>query len=167
MKKIVIILAIIITILCINKEENIRIPKEAIRFRVIANTDSKEDQQLKKEVVKSLSKDLQRTQKQKTLQEARNFIKEQIPSFEQTIQETLEKNNSQETFHINYGKNYFPEKEYNNVIYEEGEYESLVVTLGEGDGQNFWCVLFPPLCFVEENQVEYKSIIKELIEKYF
>ena len=83
------------------------------------------------------------------------------------MDKTLKDNNSNETFHINYGKNYFPKKEYDNVIYEEGEYESLVITLGEGIGHNFWCVLFPPLCFEDTKKQEYKSFFKEVIDKYF
>ena len=58
------------------------------------------------------------------------------------------------------------------VTNKEGNYESLVVKLGEGKGENFWCVLFPPLCLLEaeesdKDEVEYKSFIKEIIDKYF
>ena len=68
----------------------------------------------------------------------------------------------------NYGKNYFPRKEYKNVIYEEGEYESVVITIGDGNGKNFWCVLFPPLCMLDEDSnIEYSSLVKEIIDKYF
>ena len=75
-------------------------------------------------------------------------------------------------YKINYGMNYFPEKEYKGVTYEEGEYESLVITLGNGLGENFWCVLFPPLCLLEADEeeteeVEYTSFVKEIIDKYF
>ena len=68
--------------------------------------------------------------------------------------------------------NYFPEKVYKGVKYEEGEYESFVVTLGNGMGKNWWCVLFPPLCLLEAEEteetteVEYKFFISELIDKY-
>ena len=64
--------------------------------------------------------------------------------------------------------NYFPKKELNNEVYEEGMYESLVITLDEGKGDNFWCILFPPLCMIEENEdYEYKSFFKELIVSIF
>ena len=77
-------------------------------------------------------------------------------------------NNSDKNFKINYGKNYFPRKEYKNVIYEEGEYESVVITIGDGNGKNFWCVLFPPLCMMDEDSnIEYSSLVKEIIDKYF
>ncbi|MBO5530582.1 MAG: stage II sporulation protein R [Bacilli bacterium] len=57
------------------------------------------------------------------------------------------------------------------MTYKEGNYESLVVTLGEGKGDNFWCVLFPPLCLLEaednsSSEIEYKFFVKELIDKY-
>ena len=59
-------------------------------------------------------------------------------------------------------------KEYKNVIYEEGEYESVVITIGDGNGKNFWCVLFPPLCMLDEDSnIEYSSLVKEIIDKYF
>ena len=73
-------------------------------------------------------------------------------------------------FKINYGTNYFPEKIYKGVKYEAGEYESMVVKIGSGSGDNYWCVLFPPLCLMEAEEtddVEYKFFIKEIIDKIF
>ena len=95
-----------------------------------------------------------------------------IPLVRSIVEETLEKNKLVKKYDVNYGLNYFPEKEYNGVIYPEGEYESLVVTIGDGLGENFWCVLFPPLCLLEAKEtdttdIEYTSFIKEVIEKYF
>ena len=167
MKKTLIILAIIITILSINKEEKVIIPKEAIRFRVIANSDKDEDQELKRKVVGNLSTEIKKTSNLQTLEETRKFITKELPTFENIVEKTLEESNVEKVFHINYGKNYFPKKEYKDVIYEDGEYESLVITLGEGEGENFWCVLFPPLCFIEKEKEQYKSFIKEMIDKYF
>lgn len=74
-------------------------------------------------------------------------------------------------YKMNYGMNYFPEKEYKGVTYNEGEYESLVITLGNGNGKNWWCVMFPPLCLLEaeENkleEVEYKSFVKTVLNQY-
>ena len=80
---------------------------------------------------------------------------------------------SNQTFQINYGMNYFPEKVYKGVKYADGDYQSLVVTLGEGKGDNWWCVLFPPLCLLEAEEteetteVEYQFFVKELIDQFF
>ena len=172
MKKIVIILAIIVTILSLNKEEKVIIPKEAIRFRVIANSNNSDDQTLKKKVVNNLNGEIRKlTVLDTSLEKSRDNIKIKIPEFSEIVSDTLEKNQSDQTFTIDYGMNYFPEKEYKGVVYEEGEYESLVITLGNGMGENFWCVLFPPLCLLDEEQqsqdVEYPSFVKEMIDKYF
>lgn len=169
MKKILIILTLIVSILVINKEDKLIIPEESIRFRVIANSNSTEDQLLKKEILKNLSEEIDNIQTNDSIVETREYIKENIPKIEEIVNNTIKENNSTKDFHINYGKNYFPEKVYNNVIYKEGNYESLVITLGEGSGKNFWCVLFPPLCLVNEqdDNIEYKSIVKEIIKKYF
>ncbi len=172
MKKLIIILAIIVSILVINKEEKIIIPKESIRFRVIANSDSDNDQIIKKKVVNNLNEEIRKiTTLNNSLTNSRKNIKEEIPTFANVVKKTLEEQETNQTFTIDYGMNYFPEKQYKGIVYEEGEYESLVITLGNGLGENFWCVLFPPLCLLdteeEAENVEYTSFVKELIDKYF
>ena len=169
MKKLIIISAIVITILCINKTETIIIPKEAIRFRVVANSNEEKDQIIKKKVVLKLKDNLKKIQfLPKNIDSTRTSIRENLPDFKRDIESVLNEENVKYT--IDYGMNYFPEKEFKGIYYEEGEYESLVITLGEGVGENFWCILFPPLCLIDEEEttdVEYTSIIKELINKYF
>lgn len=173
MKKTMIIIAIIILILSTGKTEKVIIPKEAIRFRVIANSNTEEDQNLKKQITTNIYNEFSHLNFQnKDLATARNTIKAQIPVIENIIENTLQKSELSKQYNVNYGLNYFPQKEYQSVIYPEGEYESLVVTLGDGLGENFWCVLFPPLCLLEADtteasDVEYTSFIKEVIEKYF
>jgi len=169
MKKLIIVLAILVSILSLNKSNQVIIPKESIRFRIIANSNAEDDQQIKKQIINNLSTKIVENSKATNIIETRNYIKESLPIFNEIVQNTLNDNNVNRDFKINYGYNYFPKKVYKNVVYEEGEYESLVITLGEGKGDNFWCVLFPPLCLVDDNNenVEYKSLIKEIIDKYF
>lgn len=65
---------------------------------------------------------------------------------------------------------YFPTRMYEELIVESGYYDALIITLGAGAGDNWWCVIYPPLCYLEvteSNKVKYKSKIKELIDKYF
>ena len=73
-------------------------------------------------------------------------------------------------YDINFGNNYFPDKIYKGIKYEEGNYESLVITLGNGLGHNWWCVLFPPLCLLDENNnlenAEYEFYASKLINKF-
>ena len=174
MKKYLILASLILVFIPnLNKEsEEIVIPNEAIRFRVVAESNTKEDQEAKTIVKDVLEEDLTTLLEDSTsIDETRNILKENQNHFESLVERTLLTNKINTTYKVNYGINYFPEKNYKGVIYEEGYYESLVVTLGSGNGENWWCVLFPPLCLMEgENnntdEVEYKSFVKEMIDKY-
>ena len=167
MKKIVIIVAIIVCTLSLNKNYELN-KNNTIRFRVIANSDTLEDQEIKKEIVKNVSGVINESQKSTSLEETRTYINNKLPEFNEVVEKTLLENNDKRKFKINYGLNYFPKKELNNEEYPEGMYESLVITLGKGQGDNFWCILFPPLCMIEENKdYEYKSFFKEIFDNIF
>lgn len=176
MKKYIIIsLCLMITIIGLNKKlqsSNIEIPSSAIRFRIIANSDSDADQTLKYKVKENLSEEVMSLVNDKNnINEVRETIIQNKSSLENNVATTLQNNNSNQTFKLNYGMNYFPQKEFKGITYRAGEYESLVVTLGEGNGQNWWCVLFPPLCLLEAEEsnssdTEYQFFVKELIDKF-
>lgn len=146
------------------------IPDDAIRMRVIPNSNDKEDQRVKIKVKEKLETDIFSSLKNvKGVEEARKQIKESLPLFEKSVSDVLKKENYSLGYQLHYGMNYFPEKEYKGITYKEGEYESLVITLGEGKGDNWWCVLFPPLCMIEAEEsddVEYRLWIEELIDHY-
>lgn len=175
MKKVIIIVALFVGIFYMShKETEVIIPKEAIRFRVIANSNSSKDQQnkliVRDSIQKQMTEDLTCT---KNIEEARISITSNLNKYNNLIEKILQENNINSDFNINYGMNYFPKKVYKGVTYEAGNYESLVITLGDGLGKNWWCVMFPPLCLLEAEEteetteVEYKFFIKELIDKYF
>lgn len=141
---------------------------DTIRFRVIANSNSEGDQLLKYELINNLSKELELITNSNDIYTTRKIITEKLPEIEKIVKETLGNDN----YKINYGKNFFPQKLWKNKIYNEGEYESLVITIGEGKGDNFWCLLFPPLCLLEgedeeNNSVEYHTFIGDLLDRYF
>lgn len=166
MKKILYILSIIfLLIIFINMKNNQTIQDESIRFRIIANSNSLEDQNLKKLIKRELELNLfPLLQESKSIYETRNIIHEN----KAFIDELLSKYNVE--YDINYGINFFPEKEYDNYIYEEGNYESLVIKLGEAKGNNWWCVMYPPLCLIDQNSnnkedIEYKLYIQEILQK--
>lgn len=167
MKKLIIIVAIIVCTLSLNKNYELN-KNNTIRFRVIANSDTLEDQKIKKEIVKNVSGVINESQKSTSIEETRAYINNKLPDFNEVVEKTLLENNDKRDFKINYGLNYFPKKELNNEEYPEGMYESLVITLGKGQGDNFWCILFPPLCMIEEKEdYEYKSFIKEIFDSIF
>lgn len=175
MKKIIPILIIIIIIISLSsKQQELIIPKEAIRFRVIANSNSSVDQETKLLIRDTIqNKMLTDLSNITSLEDARTALASNISNYENLVATTLESNNKDNSYEVNYGLNYFPEKTYKGVKYEAGYYESLVVTLGNGMGNNWWCVLFPPLCLLEAEEteetteVEYKFFISELLDKYF
>ena len=93
-----------------------------------------------------------------------NYIKNNRPTFRTIL------NNYQVQYDISYGDNFFPSKTYKGIKYPAGYYNSLVITLGQGLGENFWCVMYPPLCLIDENKnstdIEYKSYVKDVLLKY-
>ena len=176
MKKIILIILAGLTLFIVynraEENETIKIPDSAIRFRVLANSNSPRDQKIKQDIAKKMQNELYMLLKStKNISEARGAINNNMDNFNNILKE--ETKDLEYSYTIDYGMHEFPEKEYKGVVYDEGYYESLLVTLGEGKGDNFWCVLFPPLCLMEAEEtddtteVEYKSFIKEIIEKYF
>lgn len=169
LRYIIISIILLLVITNIKASSNI-IPDEAIRLRVIANSNSQYDQNIKLKVKDQIQIDLYNLLKNtKGIDDARNIINNNINNISNEVKKILEQENYNYPFTINFGQNYFPEKTYKGITYDEGYYESLVVTLGSGEGNNWWCVLFPPLCLLEaeeSDEVEYKFFIQELIEKY-
>lgn len=147
------------------------IPDDSIRIRIIANSDSFDDQYIKIKVKQLIEPVIEEDlRSSSSLKESRFIIKNNLDKYDSMISSYLVDNSYNDKFSINYGSNYFPEKEYKGVKYESGNYESLVIKLGSGMGDNWWCVMFPPICSleVEENSdIEYKVFVKELFDKYF
>ncbi|MDP7978283.1 stage II sporulation protein R [Bacillus sp. WLY-B-L8] len=155
------------------------IPKEAIRLRILANSDSKEDQELKRKVRDEVKAQIDGwVAELKSFEDARRVIQSRIPELEQTVAKTLKREGSKETFTVQFNKHIkFPTKVYGNFIYPAGEYEAVLVTIGKGEGANWWCVLFPPMCFLdfssgtavkrEENVVQAETIDEDDIEENY
>lgn len=174
MRKIILIILAIISIYTISnvvKAEELVIPDTAIRLRVIPNSNSTFDQNMKQKVKTYLEDNVYTMfSNVNSIEGAREIINKQLPNIESDIKNIFIENNYDMNFKINYGLNYFPEKSYKNITYKEGYYESLVVEIGKAKGDNWWCVLFPTICLLDKNvddDVEYKLKVVELIEKIF
>ena len=148
----------------------IKIPEDSIRFRVIPNSNEKQDQEVKllvRDEVQGYISDI--LQDVDNIELSRALISSNLSKINNKIDSVLEKEEYELPYKVNFGLNYFPAKEYKGIKYKEGYYESLVITLGKGEGDNWWCVLFPPLCLIEAEEgdsVEYKSYVKELLDRY-
>ena len=159
---------IIISMYKLNNQEII-IPDTSIRLRVIPNSNNPEDISIKEKVKSYLEKNVYSLTKDTTsIEEARAIINDNLENIDNNVGNIFNDNNYLLPYKINYGNNYFPEKTYQGITYQEGYYESLVISIGDANGDNFWCVLFPNLCLVDrEEHHTYKSYFKELINKIF
>ena len=169
-KKIFLILFLLLVINIYKQTDTVSIiPDSSIRLRVIPNSNDSLDVNIKEQVKKYLEKDVYKlTKDSDSIEEARNIISSNIPYIEENISTIFLQNNYNLPFKVNYGDNFFPEKTYQGITYEEGMYESLAIYIGDAKGDNFWCVLFPNYCLVDtENNNNYKSYFKELFSKIF
>ncbi len=167
MKKIIVFLFIIMSIFLVSSNKNEPIAaNNSIRFRIIASSNEAQDQALKLNIRDDLMPEIKSIEdNSNSLESTRNNIKKTIPLIETKLQQYPI------SYNIKYGNNYFPEKEYLGNIYPEQEYESLVITLGDAKGDNWWCMLFPPLCLIEAEKnelgsVKYDFYINKVLSKY-
>ena len=133
-----------------------------IRLHVLANSDSDEDQSLKLQV-----RDAMLTRATEALDgcadrdEAARRLTDIIPSLTATAEETLRQANCDDSVRVTLSKEQYPTRNYQSFCFPAGEYLSLRVMIGEAEGQNFWCVLFPPLCMTAA------TVSKETAEEEF
>lgn len=135
------------------------IKNEIIRFHVLANSDSQEDQELKIKVRDAIIEHVYKGLKSsKSIEESREYLINNKEVIEGIAKEVII--NSGYSYNINstLSKENFPDKMYGDILFPQGEYEAFKILIGEGKGQNWWCVMFPPLCFVDET--------KETIDNY-
>lgn len=145
-----------------NKQDNIdeiaghemtqlMIPDEAIRLRILAHSDALSDQHIKRVIRDRVNGHIREIVAHiDHIEVARTTIKGEIPTLQAIINETLIEYDKQYSFQIAFEKDVpFPLKTYGPYVYPAGEYEAILITLGDGVGENWWCVLFPPLCFID------------------
>lgn len=149
-----------------------------IRLHVIANSDSAEDQSLKLKVRDEIIKEVGSLENSQSISQSRNYLKTHLGRMEQVAAEVIRENGKEYTAKADLGVRWIPAKTYGDMYFPAGNYEALNVTLGEGQGHNWWCVLFPPLCLIEddesqmeeldlteEKQIQVKSKLLEILGK--
>jgi stage II sporulation protein R len=155
----------------------ITIPQDAIRLRILANSDSPKDQWLKREIRDKVNLEITKwVTELSTIENARAIIESRLDKIETIVEEELTRIGSDDPFTVEFNEVQFPTKLYGNVVYPAGEYEAVLITIGEGKGENWWCVLFPPLCFIDfansdavegesEEEVEVRFFVVDLLNK--
>jgi stage II sporulation protein R len=134
----------------VTASESVVIPKEAIRLRILANSDLDADQALKRLVRDEVNKNITTwVQELTNINDARDLLQSKQPEIQAIAEAVVKKEGSTQSVNVEFGKVQFPTKLYGQFLYPAGEYEAILITLGEGKGANWWCVLFPPLCFLD------------------
>ncbi len=126
------------------------IPQEAIRLRILANSDRPADQAVKRVVRDEIVKAMQGwAAGPQTIEEARRTIAAHMPEIERIAASVLSSRGFAYESSAELAVVPFPTKMYGSKVYPAGDYEAVRITLGAGEGENWWCVLFPPLCFID------------------
>ena len=169
--KMIIILSILIFIytgICaLSYASNISsdISNSVFRLHVIANSNSKEDQDLKYKVRDNLIKYMNDICSNcKTKQEAIDLVTSYKNNFKQIALDTIKSEGFNYNININIGNFEFPTKQYGDISLPDGYYDALKVEIGEAKGHNWWCVMFPPLCFVDITSGIVPEDSKEILQ---
>lgn len=146
------------------------ISKKVIRFHVLANSNSTEDQSLKLKVrdnVINYTKEILKNSS--SIDESRNILTKNIPTIKNIATNTLALENNYDNVEVLLSNSHFPDKSYGDLTFPEGEYEALKIIIGEGKGNNWWCVMFPPLCFTDIDKgsidVNSQKLLQENLSK--
>ncbi len=174
MKKIVIALILIIAVIATaayvgGKSTEKTSEYDYLRIHVRANSNEQCDQdvkyKVKDEVVKFITPYCTEcTDKQAAIE----VITSLLPELEKVCDETLKKYGYTYTSKASVRAEDFPTRVYGDVTLDAGVYDALIIELGTGKGDNWWCVIYPPLCFTAASEnVEYRSVIYDIIRKFF
>lgn len=147
------------------------IAEKLIRFHVIANSDGEADQSLKLKVRDEVLKYIQPILKEsESVEQSRKILNEKNDEILQIAEKVIKDNGYDYKVESTLSNEYFPVKTYGNITLPQGQYEAYRIIIGNGEGQNWWCVMFPPICFVditrgeiayEETENEMKSVLNE------
>lgn len=147
------------------------IASKILRFHVLANSDTEADQNVKKEVRDAVGTYLQPLLKDaESLGETKEIVNAHMDTIIAISKETLQKHGYNYEVSAQITKTDFPEKTYGNYTFPKGRYEALQIVIGEGSGQNWWCVLYPNMCFqgsvFEVVEEEAKESLKEVLNAW-
>ena len=149
MKKALFIFVAVIAFLVINSyiptKKECDIYNSTVRLHVIANSDSETDQNLKLRVRDKILERMS-SYNAKTKDEALNYIENDKENLKKIAEDCIKENGFDNTVKIELGEENYPTREYEDFSLPAGKYTSLRIIIGEGSGQNWWCVLYPPLC---------------------
>lgn len=143
---------------------------DVLRLHVKANSDGETDMNIKLEVVSYINELIADKLNGCSYEETAKWLSERLPFLKTAVNEKLKTLGADYEATVELKKRDFPSRSYGNVFFPSGEYSALVISLGSGEGDNWWCVLYPRLCYGKAtggNEVIYRSRIVEAYRKLF
>lgn len=143
---------------------------EVLRLHVKANSDDEIDMNIKLEVASYINELIGDKIKCVSCNEAEKWLSDRLPFLRAAVNEKLKSLGADYEATLELKKSDFPSRSYGNTFFPSGEYSALVISLGSGEGDNWWCVLYPRLCYGKGtggNEVIYRSRIVEAYKKLF
>ena len=162
---IIIILIALNSTITSGKASQSDVANKLIRFHVIANSDDKIDQNVKLKVRDAVLKYISpKIANCKNIKQSRKIINNENKNIKEIAQKVIKENGFKYSVAMTLSEEYFPVKTYGNITLPQGKYEAYRIIIGTGTGQNWWCVMFPPLCFVDitKGDVSYEKTEKEM-----
>ena len=144
--------AVVVIMLATSYTENLSrgMAENLIRLHVISNSDSPSDQAVKRDVRDAVLSYMQRElESSKSIEQTRSIINGRLDRITAVAEETISGYGQNYSVNAMLGSYPFPTKAYGDIILPAGSYQALRVVIGRGEGANWWCILFPPLCFVD------------------
>ena len=143
-----------------------RIAPEILRFHVLANSDSDEDQQLKLRVRTLLLDSIyEELGENASLDDTKEYVLANKDSLEQEAEDYMKAEGYDYPAHMEVTECYFPSKTYGDMVFPCGTYDAVRVEIGKGKGHNWWCVLYPPLCFVDSTYAVVPDSSREILRE--
>lgn len=140
--------------------------KNVFRLHVIANSDSEDDQNLKLKVRDNVIKYMNTLcSKTTSKEEAIEIANTHLNEFKEIALNTIKENGYNYDVNISIDNVFFPTKTYGDISLPEGYYDALRIKIGKAEGKNWWCVMFPPLCFVDVTSGIVPDDSKELLKE--
>ncbi len=139
-----------------------------LRIHIRANSDADVDQSVKYIVKEGIVNYLTPKVKDvKNVNDAMKIVNDNLDEISLVATNILKENGFDYGAKAVLKDEYFPTRNYGDLVLEDGYYDALIVNLGDGAGQNWWCVVYPPLCFIGEGEgnIEYRSLFKEIVDK--
>lgn len=147
-------------------EESIRIQDKILRFHVKANSNSKEDLALKYEVRDAvLSYISDKLDEAESKLSAMDILYRYTPEIEAEVKKCIQEAGYDYDAEVSVGSSYFPMRQYGDLVLPAGTYDALTIEIGEAKGENFWCMLYPSICFTTDSAAVVDSQSKEALKE--